>query len=174
MTKRKILWNINKNKSYFLRYNAILTSHGSWSELCNRAALHGGHGDATGSIAAGLYGILYGFENIPKNNYQVSKLTWILFSKTVYFIFQNVEFHNNLETVAKELFNLNQISIKSREGKIDNINDQRGPCVHFKFVPSDVLDNMPTFRQWYLSKNQKIETKTNVLSKLVFQGLKIS
>jgi hypothetical protein len=32
---------------------------------------------------------------------------------------------------------------------------------------------MPAFRQWRLSKNQKTETESSVLSKLVFQGLKI-
>jgi len=53
------------------------------------------------------------------------------------------------------------------------MNDQRGACVHFTFVPSDILDNMPAFRQWRLSKNRKAEIKTNILSKLVFQGLKI-
>ncbi len=74
--------------------------------------------------------------------------------------------------MAKKLFNLRQISIQSKE-KFENINDQRGACVHFTFVPSDILDNMPAFRQWRLSKNRKPEIKTNILSKLVFQGLKI-
>jgi ADP-ribosylglycohydrolase len=39
--------------------------------LCKRAALHGGHGDATGCIAGGLFGSFYGFENVPKENYEV-------------------------------------------------------------------------------------------------------
>jgi hypothetical protein len=33
---------------------------------------------------------------------------------------------------------------------------------------------MPAFRQWRLSKNPKAELKTNVLSKLVFQGLRMN
>jgi len=116
-----------------IAYNSLLTCHGSWSELCKRAALHGGHGDATGCIAGALFGIIYGFESIPKENYE------------------NVEYHNELENVAKKLFNLRQIS---------TINDQREACGHFTFIPSDILDNMPAFRQWRLSK-------------LGFQGLKI-
>lgn len=77
-----------------------------------------------------------------------------------------------MENVAKKLFKLTQISVQSKE-KIETISDQRGPCVHFQFVPSNVLDNMPAFRQWRLSKLRKTEIKPNILSKLVFQGLKI-
>ncbi len=94
-------------------------------------------------------------------------------SITCFIIFQNVEYHNELENVAKKLFDLRQISVKSKE-KFENINDQRGPCVHFTFIPSDILDNMPAFRQWRLSKNPKTELKSNVLSKLVFQGLRMN
>jgi hypothetical protein len=32
---------------------------------------------------------------------------------------------------------------------------------------------MPAFRQWRLSKTPQTEIETNILSKLVFQGLKI-
>lgn len=88
------------------------------------------------------------------------------------YLFQNVEYHDELENVAKKLFNLSQISIQSKE-KIENIHDQHGPCVHFTFIPSDILDNMPAFRQWRLSKTPQTEIETNILSKLVFQGLKI-
>ncbi|UJR13601.1 hypothetical protein I4U23_000614 [Adineta vaga] len=137
-----------------IAYNALLTSHGSWSELCRRAALHGGHGDATGCIAGAIFGAIYGFENIPKENYE------------------NVEYHHELESIGKNLFNLRRISVQSK-AKVELPTDQRGPCVHFVFIPSDILDNMPAFRQWRLSKPVKTEMKSNVLSKLVFQGLKI-
>ncbi|CAF3606061.1 unnamed protein product [Adineta steineri] len=138
-----------------IAYNSLLTCHGSWTELCKRAALHGGHGDATGCVAGALFGAIYGFENVPKQNYK------------------NVEYHDELENVAKKLYNLRQISSQPKT-KTENINTQRGECVHFTFIPADVLDNMPAFRQWRLSKNQKTKTETNVLSKLVFQGLRMS
>ncbi|CAF0799537.1 unnamed protein product [Adineta steineri] len=138
-----------------IAYNSLLTCHGSWTELCKRAALHGGHGDATGCVAGALFGAIYGFENVPKQNYK------------------NVEYHDELENVAKKLYNLRQISSQPKT-KTENINTQRGECVHFTFIPADVLDNMPAFRQWRLSKNQKTKTETNVLSKLVFQGLRIN
>ncbi|CAF1218637.1 unnamed protein product [Adineta ricciae] len=138
-----------------LAYNALLTCRGSWSELCKRAALHGGHGDATGCIAGALFGAIHGFENVPKQNYE------------------NVEHHDELETIGKKLFHLCQGSVQPKE-KVEATADQRGPCVHFVFIPSDILDNMPAFRQWRLSKSAKAEDKSNVLSKLVFQGLKIN
>lgn len=78
-----------------------------------------------------------------------------------------MEFHNELENIAKKFFNLRPKPVKS-----EPIIDHRGPCVHFTFVPSEILDNMPAFRQWRLS-NQKSSPKTNVLSHLVIQGLRI-
>jgi hypothetical protein len=89
-----------------------------------------------------------------------------------FFLFQNVEYHNELENVAIKLFNLRKIPSQSKK-KVDVNNNQRGPCVHFVFVPSDTLDNIPAFRQWLLSKNQP-RSKSSVLSKLVFQGLRIN
>lgn len=52
-------------------------------------------------------------------------------------------------------------------------NGQQGACVHFKFVSSDKLDNIPAFRQWLLSNNQTDKIKTNTLSNIVIQNLKI-
>lgn len=84
-----------------------------------------------------------------------------------------MEHHDELETIGKKLFDLRQRSVQPKE-KVEATTDQRGPCVHFVFIPSDILDNMPAFRQWRLSKTVKTENKSNVLSKLVFQGLKIN
>lgn len=74
--------------------------------------------------------------------------------------------------MAKKLFNLRQKSVQPKD-RTEKIVDQHGPCVHFTFVPAEVLDNMPAFRQWRLSAHQKPSPKSNVLSQLVVQGLKI-
>lgn len=137
--------------SVAIAYNALLTCQGSWTELCHRAALHGGHGDATGCIAGAFYGIVYGFEHVSKENYQ------------------NLEYNSVLDSVAKKLFQLDQKSpVEKKVKKPEPTSDQRGPCVHFQFVPSNVLDNLPAFRQWRLRNRS-----TNILSNLVFQNVKI-
>jgi len=78
-----------------------------------------------------------------------------------------------LDSVSRKLFQLNQ-KVPPTEKKVkqaEPTNDQRGPCVHFQFVPSNVLDNMPAFRQWrYQNRSKRTE---NILSHLVFQNVKI-
>ncbi|CAF1310293.1 unnamed protein product [Rotaria sordida] len=118
--------------SIAIAYNALITSDCSWSELCKRSCFHTGQTNSTGSIAAGLFGIIYGFQYVPIDNYK------------------NIEYHDRLENVAIKLFDLREKEIKSKQ-----INDQHGPCQHFKFVPSNILDNIPGFRQSILSTNQR-------------------
>ncbi|CAF1137779.1 unnamed protein product [Rotaria sordida] len=118
--------------SIAIAYNALITSDHSWSELCKRSCFHTGQTNSTGSIAAGLFGIIYGFQYVPIDNYK------------------NIEYHDRLENVAIKLFDLRQKEIKSKQ-----INDEHGPCQHFKFVPSNILDNIPGFRQSILSTNQR-------------------
>ncbi|XP_045214625.2 ADP-ribosylhydrolase ARH1-like [Mercenaria mercenaria] len=78
-----------------IAYDAILACNRSWKDLCYRAMLHGGDSDSTGAIAGCLYGVLYGFENVPEYNHK------------------SIEKHTALESTAKLLFELakgNQIS----------------------------------------------------------------
>ncbi|XP_053164155.1 inactive ADP-ribosyltransferase ARH2 isoform X1 [Hemicordylus capensis] len=53
-----------------IAYDALLGCGGDWTELCNRAMFHGGESAATGTIAGCLYGLLYGFNKVPKGLYQ--------------------------------------------------------------------------------------------------------
>lgn len=53
-----------------IAYDAILSCHGNWSELCNRAMFHGGDSDSTGAIAGSLFGALYGFDSVPERNHK--------------------------------------------------------------------------------------------------------
>jgi ADP-ribosylarginine hydrolase len=60
--------------SVLIAYDGLLGCKGDWKELCLRAMLHGGDNDTTGCIAGSFYGILYGFQGVPENNYQVIRL----------------------------------------------------------------------------------------------------
>ncbi|NXF43337.1 ARHL1 protein, partial [Oceanites oceanicus] len=53
-----------------IAYDALLGCGGDWTELCNRSMFHGGESAATGSIAACLYGLVYGLSKVPKGLYQ--------------------------------------------------------------------------------------------------------
>jgi len=41
-----------------------------WDQLCQRAVLHRGDNDSTGSIAAAWYGALHGLQGVPKRHYE--------------------------------------------------------------------------------------------------------
>ena len=92
--------------------------------------------------------------------------------------FQNVEYHAELDDVAKKLFDLRKVSSEPK-AKLESQTEQRGPCVHFTFCPSEILDNMPAFRQWLLetnkgkAKHSDARPSTSVLSNMVFQGLRV-
>ncbi|KAM4864517.1 inactive ADP-ribosyltransferase ARH2 isoform X2 [Urocitellus parryii] len=53
-----------------IAYDALLAAGGSWTELCQRAMLHGGESGATGSIAGCLFGLLHGLDAVPRGLYQ--------------------------------------------------------------------------------------------------------
>ncbi|KAH3856515.1 hypothetical protein DPMN_099105 [Dreissena polymorpha] len=40
-----------------------------WEDLCSRSLFHCGDSDSTGVIAAAFYGAMFGFQGVPKNNY---------------------------------------------------------------------------------------------------------
>lgn len=53
--------------SVIIAYDALIDSGDSWEKLVYYGMLHMGDTDTTGCIAAGLYGILHGTKNVPKN-----------------------------------------------------------------------------------------------------------
>uniref|UniRef100_W5LXI3 ADP-ribosylarginine hydrolase n=1 Tax=Lepisosteus oculatus TaxID=7918 RepID=W5LXI3_LEPOC len=48
-----------------IAYDAMLAAGADWNKLCQWATFHGGDSESTGTIAAALYGLLYGTDNIP-------------------------------------------------------------------------------------------------------------
>ena len=83
-----------------IAYDALLGSGKDWSELCLRAMIHGGDSDSTGVIAGALYGAMYGYEGVEKVNYE------------------HVEFHDQMERLGKDLFELSKRKVGS-ETQID-------------------------------------------------------
>lgn len=53
--------------SVIIAYDALVDAGDNWEKLIYYAMLHMGDTDTTGCIAGGLYGILYGMTNVPKN-----------------------------------------------------------------------------------------------------------
>lgn len=53
-----------------IAYDCLLDAGNKWETLVFYAMLHIGDTDTTGAIAAGLYGIMYGMDDIPKINYE--------------------------------------------------------------------------------------------------------
>lgn len=53
--------------SVIISYDCLIDAGTNWEKLVYYSMLHMGDTDTTGAIAAGLYGALYGYENIPKN-----------------------------------------------------------------------------------------------------------
>lgn len=70
---------IKGSDAVIIAYDALVGSRNNWNELCLRGMLHSGDNDSTGCIAGSWYGALYGFENVPENNYIVSFIGMYLF-----------------------------------------------------------------------------------------------
>ncbi|XP_078420079.1 uncharacterized protein LOC144693854 [Cetorhinus maximus] len=69
-----------------IAYDALLFAGKDWKKLCYSAMFHWGESDATGAIAGSLYGILYGFDNVPLS------------------LYQNLEFRDHLEQLGRQLY----------------------------------------------------------------------
>ncbi|XP_072428545.1 uncharacterized protein [Chiloscyllium punctatum] len=69
-----------------IAYDALLFAGSDWRKLCYSAMFHWGESDATGAIAGSLYGILYGFDNVPVS------------------LYQNLEFRSHLEQLGRLLY----------------------------------------------------------------------
>jgi ADP-ribosylarginine hydrolase len=77
-------------------YDCLIDAGDKWEKLVIYSMLHIGDSDTTGCIAAGLYGLLYGFGDVPKNNMkylelkkQSEKFGELLFKK--YYLRENIE-----------------------------------------------------------------------------------
>lgn len=53
--------------SVIIAYDCLIDAGNNWEKLVIYSMLHIGDTDTTGAISAGLYGVLYGKNNIPKN-----------------------------------------------------------------------------------------------------------
>lgn len=73
--------------SVIIAYDCLLDAGDSWEKLVVYSMLHGGDTDTTGSIAAGWWGALKGFHDVPE-------------SATQY-----LEYKDQLESIGKKLFN---------------------------------------------------------------------
>jgi ADP-ribosylglycohydrolase len=73
-----------------MAYDAVISCNKNWERLVYYSILHIGDANAIGAIAGGLYGALYGFDNVPKyliddnlrNKYNLFYLGEQLFNKT--------------------------------------------------------------------------------------------
>lgn len=52
--------------SMIISYDSLLDCDGKWEKLIFYGMVHPGMGNVTGSIAGGLYGLLYGFGDVPQ------------------------------------------------------------------------------------------------------------
>ncbi|KAM9426644.1 ADP-ribosylarginine hydrolase isoform 3-T3 [Pholidichthys leucotaenia] len=68
--------------------DALLGAGSDWEELMSRAAFHGGDSDSTAVIACCCWGLLYGLQGVPENNYS------------------NLEYRDRLERCAEQLYTL--------------------------------------------------------------------
>jgi len=78
--------------SVIIAYDALLWAGSDWEKLCQYGCLHGGKNNSTGTIAASWFGALFGFKNVPKQNYD------------------RLENARQLKELAKDLFTLRQAS----------------------------------------------------------------
>ncbi|ARF09383.1 ADP-ribosylglycohydrolase [Indivirus ILV1] len=72
--------------SVIIAYDCLIDAGENWEKLVIYSMLHNGDTDTTGSIAAGLYGVLHGFKDVPKN------------------FLENLEYKEIITGVAKKLF----------------------------------------------------------------------
>lgn len=72
--------------SIIIAYDSLLDAGNNWEKLIYYSMLHIGDTDTTGCIAGGLYGAIYGFENIPQR------------------LLENLEYKKDLESIGDKLF----------------------------------------------------------------------
>lgn len=72
--------------SVIIAFDALISARDKWESLVVYSMLHVGDSDTTGCIAAGWYGALYGFKNIPENN------------------LKHLEYKDKLENLSEKLY----------------------------------------------------------------------
>ena len=72
--------------SVIIAYDCLIDSGTNWEKLVVYSMLHNGDTDTTGAIAAGLYGMLYGFKDVPEN------------------FLENLEYKKEITDLGKKLF----------------------------------------------------------------------
>ena len=77
---------INGPMSVIMAYNGLLDCNGNWEKLMYYTMLHGGDSDTVGAIAGGLYGIVYGYGNLPMR------------------LLDNLEMKNELEQIGEKFY----------------------------------------------------------------------
>ncbi len=55
----------NGPTSVIMAFDGLCDCEGNWEKLMYYTMLHGGDSDTVGAIAGGLYGIVYGYGNVP-------------------------------------------------------------------------------------------------------------
>lgn len=84
--KKKTFIGSGGDDSIIIAYDSLLDAGNNWEKLIYYAMLHIGDTDTTGCIAGGLYGILYGFENVPQR------------------LLEYLEYKKELESIGVKLF----------------------------------------------------------------------
>ncbi|XP_066544618.1 ADP-ribosylhydrolase ARH1 isoform X2 [Amia ocellicauda] len=75
-----------------IAYDGLLRAGSSWGALAEHVFFHGGDSDSTAVIAAACFGATYGYEGVPKNNYD------------------QLEYRARLAKLGGQLFELSQSS----------------------------------------------------------------
>lgn len=73
--------------SVIMAYAAIIDGGDNWEKIIYYAMLHSGDSDTVGAIAGALYGILYGFKNVPQH------------------LLKNLEMKEKLEKIGNDFYN---------------------------------------------------------------------
>jgi len=76
----------NGPSSVIMAYNGLIDCQGNWEKLVYYTMLHGGDSDTVGAIAGGLYGILYGYGNVPMR------------------LLENIEMKDNLIEIGEKFY----------------------------------------------------------------------
>lgn len=100
MWRNKYYYDLTQRSQHFIAqyaddctivvYDCLLDAREKWETLVFYSILHAGYTDITGSIAGGLYGIIYGLKNIPTENQNLEhKDDFINLAKKLYVKFSN-------------------------------------------------------------------------------------
>ena len=72
--------------SLIMAYDGLIDSNGNWEKLVYYTMLHSGDSDTVGAIAGGLYGVIYGLNNVSSH------------------LLEHLEMKDKLEEIGKEFY----------------------------------------------------------------------